>query len=230
MFFTKQDFSGVRKLAAPFMQKKPGAGGPNAISSNPALAINQKPPSRRPDPIILLSPSASSILRLSNIRSFLENGRYLPPDSGNAPSSNMLHVSRVLKEIDPSRPTRFILVEGPEQFKPEYWDRVAAVFTTGQTWQFKNYKWSDPNELFRRVQGIFVGWRGELAPQNIQDWGHRVMQLGVDRPRGNPAGGGGAAAEAARFRDKEVVEAIWKQIEAGMKGKGWTKSSAPAAL
>ncbi|KAH6685695.1 cell division control protein [Plectosphaerella plurivora] len=187
----------------------------------------KKPPSRRPDPIILLSPSASSILRLSNIRSFLENGRYMPPDSGSA-SSSMLHVSRVLKDVDPSRPTRFILVEGPEQFKPEYWDRVAAVFTTGQTWQFKNYKWSDPNELFRRVQGIFVGWRGELPPQNIQDWGHRVMQLGVDRPRGQM--GVGPAADAARFRDKEVVEAIWKQIEAGMKAKGWTKTSAPAAL
>jgi parafibromin len=220
----------VRKLAAPFIQKKPGGPGVTAISSNPTLAINQKPPSRRPDPIILLSPSASSILRLSNIRSFLENGRYQPPDSGSA-SSSMLHVSRVLKDVDPSRPTRFILVEGPEQFKPEYWDRVAAVFTTGQTWQFKNYKWSDPNELFRRVQGIFVGWRGEMPPQNIQDWGHRVMQLGVDRPRGGQQQHGtGPAADAARFRDKEVVEAIWKQIEAGMKAKGWTKSSAPAAL
>lgn len=28
-------------------------------------------------------------------------------------------------------------------------DRVVAVFTTGQLWQFKQYKWHDPKELFR---------------------------------------------------------------------------------
>ncbi|KAM0328225.1 hypothetical protein ACHAQA_005634 [Verticillium albo-atrum] len=227
------DFSHVRKLAAPFIQKKPGSG-PNPVSANPSLALNQKAPSRRPDPIILLSPSASSILRMSNIRSFLEEGRYVAPDSGSASSSTgMLHVSRVLKDIDPSRPMRFILVEGPEQFKPEYWNRVVAVFTTGQTWQFKNYKWNQPQDLFRHVQGVYVGWRGETPPENVRNWGHRVMQLGVDRPRqavsaivGTVPGVG----EAARFRDKEVVEAIWKQVEAQMRAKGWTKNTAPTLI
>lgn len=28
-------------------------------------------------------------------------------------------------------------------------DRVLCVFTTGQAWQFKGYKWEDPKELFR---------------------------------------------------------------------------------
>lgn len=228
--FAHQDFSGVRKLAGPLMQRKGGA--PNPVAGNPSLPMNQKPTTRRPDPIILLSPSASSLLRLSNIRSFLEEGRYVPPESSSISTSSMLHVSRTLRDIDPSRPVRFILVEGPEQFKPEYWNRVVAVFTTGQAWQFKNYKWSEPNELFRRVQGIYVGWRGEPAPQNVRDWGHRVLQLGVDRPRGGATvvGSVAGAGEAARFRDKEVVEGIWKQIEAGMRHKGWTKNSAPTAL
>ncbi|KAF3360006.1 Calmodulin [Verticillium dahliae VDG1] len=225
----RPDFSHVRKLAAPFIQKKPGTG-PNPVSANPSLALNQKAPSRRPDPIILLSPSASSILRMSNIRSFLEQGRYVAPDSSSASSSSgMLHVSRVLKDIDPARPMRFILVEGPEQFKPEYWNRVVAVFTTGQTWQFKNYKWNQPQELFRHVQGIFVGWRGETPPENVRNWGHRVMQLGVDRPR-HAVGAVPGAGDAARFRDKEVVEAIWKQVEAQMRAKGWTKNTAPTLI
>ncbi|KAI8156842.1 Cell division control protein 73 [Colletotrichum sp. SAR 10_70] len=216
------DFSHVRKLAVPFIQKKPQ--GSSNISSNPSLALNPKAPTRRPDPIILLSPSASSLLRLSNIRSFLEQGRYVNPDGG-AAASSMLHVSRIMKEIDPSRPMRFILVEGPEQFKPEYWNRVVAVFTTGQSWQFKNYKWSNPQDLFRRIQGVYVGWRGDQPPESVREWGHRVMHIGVDRWRD-----GAGAIEAAKFRDKEASEAIWRLIEAGMKAKGWTKSTAPTLL
>ncbi|KAG8425039.1 accessory factor associated with RNA polymerase II [Metarhizium acridum] len=172
---------------------------------------------------ILLSPSASSLLRMSNARSFLEDGKFIPPDASGSTAS-MLHVQRVIRAIDPNRPLRFILVEGSEQFKPEYWNRVVAVFTTGQTWQFKNYKWSSPNELFKHTLGVFVGWRGEQAPESIRSWGHRVLSTGVDRWRG------GDGADASRFRDKEVVEQIWKAIEMNMRSKGWRFDAAPTAI
>ncbi|KAJ4420695.1 accessory factor associated with RNA polymerase II [Neurospora sp. IMI 360204] len=213
------DFSHVRKLAQAFMSKKPG---PTAITNNPALAINQKP-ARRPDPIILLSPSASSLLRMSNIRDFLENGKYTLPDH-NA-SISVLHVSRMMKDIDPNRPMRFILVEGPEQFKPEYWNRVVAVFTTGQAWQFKNYRWSQPTDLFRHVLGIYVGWRGEQPPESVRSFGHRVLATSVDKVR-DPA----AAGAENRWRDREVVESIWKAIEGNMRSKGWRKDAAPTSI
>ena len=222
----------MRKLAAPFIQKKPQHPGTSSIGANPSLALNQKAPTRRPDPIILLSPSASSILRMSNIRSFLEGGRYTPPDGGSATGGNtpMLHVSRVMKEIDPGRPMRFILVESPEQFKHEYWNRLVGVFTTGQTWQFKSYKWREPDQLFLHVQGIYVGWRGEMPPENVKAWGHKVSCFGIDRWRDANGAGGPAAAEAARFRDKEVVEHIWKVIENGMRAKGWRRDAAPREI
>lgn len=160
---------------------------------------------------------------MSNARSFLEDGKFIPPDASGSTAS-MLHVQRVIRAIDPNRPLRFILVEGSEQFKPEYWNRVVAVFTTGQTWQFKNYKWSSPNELFKHTLGIFIGWRGEQAPEGVRSWGHRVLSTGVDRWRG------GDGADASRFRDKEVVEQIWKSIEANMRSKGWRIDAAPTSI
>jgi parafibromin len=212
------------------MQKKPQHTTAASIINNPSLALNPKAPTRRPDPIILLSPSASSILRMSNIRSFLESGRYVPPDNS-ATTTQMLHVQRVMKDIDPSRPMRFILVESPEQFKQEYWNRLVAVFTTGQTWQFKSYKWREPEHLFSHVLGVFVGWRGEPPPENIRSWGHKVASYGIDRWRDAPGGGAGAVAtEAVRFRDKEVVESIWKAIESGMRAKGWKRDAAPREI
>ncbi|KAG8168184.1 hypothetical protein KVR01_003873 [Diaporthe batatas] len=230
------DFSGVRKHATLFTSRKPGQPGqqPHHPSSSAAAAaggglggaglpLNQKP-ARRPDPIILLSPSASSLLRISNVRAFLETGRYELPESGS--TATMLNIMRVMREIDPNRAMRFILVEGPENFKPEYWNRVVAVFTTGQPWQFKNYKWSNPNELFRHVLGVHVGWRGDQVPDNVRNWGHRVQCFTVDKWR-DPALPG---AEASRFRDREVVESIWKQIENNMRSKGWRKDAAPASI
>jgi parafibromin len=166
---------------------------------------------------------------MSNIRSFLEGGRYAPPDSSST-ATGMLHVSRVLRDIDPNRPMRFILVEGPDQFKQEYWNRLVAVFTTGQTWQFKSYKWREPEKLFSHVLGVFVGWRGEPLPDNVRAWGHRVADYGIDRWRDAGGAGGPAAAEAARFRDKEVVESIWKAIEQGMRAKGWKRDAAPREI
>ena len=217
---TLQDFSHVRKLAIPFIQKSSKSSS-SAVKST-TIALNQKTPSRRPDPIILLSPSASALLRLSNARSFLEDGKFIPAAAGDS-TATMLHVQRVIPSIDPNRPMRFILVEGSEQFKPEYWNRVVAVFTTGQTWQFKNYKWSNPNDLFKHTLGVYVGWRGDQAPDNIRNWGHRVLSTGVDRWRGE-------GHDASRFRDKEVVEQIWKSVEQNMRNKGWRRDAAPTSI
>ncbi|KAI1433139.1 RNA pol II accessory factor, Cdc73 family-domain-containing protein [Xylaria sp. CBS 124048] len=221
------DFSHVRKFAASFMTKKPNHASSSDLNGSTATVSRQK--QKRPDPIILLSPSASSLLRMSNVKSFLEGGQYVPPNSlaaSSNTSANMLHINRIMKDIDASRPMRFILVEGTEQFKPEYWNRVVAVFTTGQTWQFKNYKWSNPSELFRHIPGIYIGWRGENPPESIRAWGHRVMNVSVDRWK-NP---GVTTVDSSRWRDREAVEGIWKTIEINMRTKGWRRDQAPSSI
>lgn len=48
---------------------------------------------------------------------------------------------------------KYLVVEGPEALaklgnRDEVWSRVVAVITTGQAWQFGQYKWSDPKQLF----------------------------------------------------------------------------------
>ncbi|KAF2141474.1 uncharacterized protein K452DRAFT_228924 [Aplosporella prunicola CBS 121167] len=220
------DFSHIRKNAAAFLghHKRGHAQAPNPLNNvtNPALVSNLKKPSgRRPDPIILLSPSASSLLRMTNIKSFLEGGLYIPADSASAGSaSNLLKLSRTLPSIDPTRPMRFILVDSLDQFKPDYWQRVVAVFTTGQTWQFKSYKWTQPADLFSHALGVYVGWRGETVPETVRGWGRGVMTVQVDKYMANQGTTG-------RWRDREVVEQIWGAIEHSMKSKGWTKDGIP---
>lgn len=175
-----------------------------------------KPPStggRRLEPIVLLSPSASSLLRMSNIKQFLEGGIYVPPDSTSI-GTNILHSQRPMRTVDPQRPLRFILVDTPDQFKPDYWQRVVAVFTTGQTWQFKSYKWTSAAELFSHALGIYVGWAGEQVPDTVKGWGRMVKCVQIEKWN---AGQG----EKGRWRDREVVESIWTAIEESMRARGW---------
>lgn len=208
-----QDFSFVRKYSALFLKPQKAAAGANGTTStsmvpNPAVRPGSKaPPGRRPEPIILLSPSASSLIGMQNVKSFLSDGAYVPPSSSTASTgANLLHLTRTLPAISP-KPLRFILVDSPENFRPDYWDRVVAVFTTGQQWQFKNYKWQNPAELFSRALGVYVGWTGEVVPDSVKGWGRGVLVRGLDK--------------GARWRDREVVEEIWNAVEERMRALGW---------
>ena len=93
---------------------------------------------------------------------------------------------------------------------------MVAVFTTGQAWQFKEYKWINPTDLFSHALGVYVGWRGELVPDTVKGWGRGVLSAAVDKWREGQTAG-------QRWRDREVVEEIWTAIEASMRSRGWGK-------
>ncbi len=97
---------------------------------------------------------------------------------------------------------------------------MVAVFTTGQAWQFKSYKWQLPTELFRHTMGVYVGWRGDQVPETVRGWGRGVLSAALEKWNT-------AAGTSARWRDREIVEMIWKGIEDNMRHKGWTKDSGP---
>ena len=215
------DFSHIRKPASIFTERNKAKHNrqnassvtTNSLSSNPALLTNRSKPSKRVEPIILVSPSASSLLRLSNIKSFLDEGIFNPPEATST-EANRLAISRLLPKIDASKPLRFILVDSPDMFKPDYWSRVAAVFTTGQTWQFKSYKWQSPPDLFSHALGIYVGYRGDEVPSVVKSWGRGVFKAEIDKYQG---------AGQNRWKDREEVEKIWKAIEDSILSKGMNK-------
>ncbi|KAF1980215.1 CDC73-domain-containing protein [Bimuria novae-zelandiae CBS 107.79] len=210
------DFSAYRKVATAFLRSHASAQKKESIPQS--LPTNLKKPSRRIEqPILLLSPSASSLLRMSNVKSFLESGVFIPPsalDASSNASSNLLQMTRLLPSIDARTPFRFILVDGTAMFKPSYWARVVGVFTTGQSWQFKSYKCPNPIELFSHYPGFYVGYGGEDEPENVKAWGRGITSVQVDKWTGS---------EKGRWRDRELVERIWARIEDHMRRAGWTK-------
>ncbi|KAI5286761.1 accessory factor associated with RNA polymerase II [Ascosphaera aggregata] len=197
------DFSHIRKTAELFLGRnrrsgqqpgKPGAR-PTSIAGSIPKPVSGSSRHNSVSPIVILSPSASSLLRMSNIKSFLQEGVYVPADHPTLATHTATNLLQVQREVNmgpriqgsgvPSshtastrKPLRFILVDSTTDFKPDYWNRVVAVFTTGQTWQFKSYKWSSPPELFKRATGIYVGWTGEEVPAQVRGWGRGMGREG----------------------------------------------------
>lgn len=156
------------------------------------------------DPIIILSPSATSMINMSNVKSFLETGKFI--DSHN--SNNELNMIRIIRHSKKfNKDIKFVVVNNVEKFfvKPEYWDRVVAVFTTGQEWQFKNYKINQPNLLFQKVKGFYVNFNGDNIPSNVKNWNVEVVSL--DRNQ--------------RFKDRQITEHMWESIERFMLSRGY---------
>lgn len=176
---------------------------PSATTSSTGSSSASAFQKKGKDPIILVSPSASSALNIANIKQFLEQGSYEAVASTSG-SSNIIRLSRQSPRLGTSS-VRFIVVDSVDKFKPEYWDRVVAVFVTGQQWQLSPYKWPDPNTLFQKVLGFGVVFRGDNIPPTLQNWNVAIEVL--DRNH--------------RFRDREVVERIWDRIESYMLARGW---------
>lgn len=159
--------------------------------------LNGTQASAKKQPIIIISPATTALLSMSNIKEFLEEGRFVEP-SMKRTDNGVVIVNHPSDRLIPSAQS-IMVVDNVDLFtKPEYWDRVIAVFTTGQAWQFAKYKYSKPEVLFQKYTGFFVSYQGDVIPKQIKDWNVSVVQ--VDRGE-------------KRFRDKMIVRDLWIQLE-----------------
>ena len=158
----------------------------------------------RKDPIILIPSAASSILTVANIKQFLLESKYVNPRNLPSVPNGLVNIEKNFERI--SRPIRFIIVDNIRMFtKPEYWDRVVAIFTTGHTWQFNNYQWNSPQELFQRCKGYYFHFAGDSVPQHVQQWNVEKVELDKNK----------------RFKDVEVVRYFWHSLEKELISRGY---------
>ncbi|CAI4035312.1 hypothetical protein SMKI_12G4630 [Saccharomyces mikatae IFO 1815] len=165
---------------------------------------NDSPGGPRKDPIILIPSAASSILTVANIKQFLVESKYMNPRDLPSAPNGLVNIEKKFERI--SRPIRFIIVDNTRMFtKPEYWDRVVAIFTTGHTWQFNNYQWNTPQELFQRCKGYYFHFTGDSVPQHVQQWNVEKVELDKNK----------------RFKDVEVVRYFWHSLEKELISRGY---------
>lgn len=201
------DFGYLVSDAKQFISQLKGSRSKSSSSSKSNGSSN----TAKKQPIIIVSPATTALVSLVNIKEFLEDGKFVDPNQTTTrrPSNGVLTLTHPSEKLI-TMGHHFMVVDNVEVFtKPEYWDRVVAIFITGQTWQFAKYKYSKPEELFQKYAGYFVSYQGDVVPKQIKDW--NINEIKVDRGD-------------KRFRDKMVVRDFWIDIEKILISKGYGKS------
>ncbi|KAH8114241.1 RNA polymerase II-associated protein [Phellopilus nigrolimitatus] len=228
------NFNNVRLIYAEKLKKlkeasKPGAVPPPAAASK-SDAKSQLRKARNMQPIIMISSSPTSLITMYNVRRFLQEASFDNPSDararaiaeGNTRPEDVIPIYRKRTHIDTSGQERetsgkYVVVDGVEalaKFGTDAWDRVVAVLTTGQAWQFKPYKWNEPKTLFHHVKGFYVSWANDPPNTKITDW--NVTELKARPPSAQPL-----IDQHRRHVDKSVVASFWKTLDA------WTLANKP---
>jgi hypothetical protein len=113
--------------------------------------------------VVLLNPivivpshfDTNSLINMFNVKPFLEDGKWISTEEmqkkykGNVPKS--VTIKRASVKLPGKANAKFEIISDVKNLKPEDWDRVVAVFASGQSWQFKDYKpTSDPAVLLNK--------------------------------------------------------------------------------
>ena len=135
-------------------KNRTGEAPPPTGSKRAPTAANGKTSSTKDSrpPIIIVPSALSGIISSINAADFLENSTYVPIEDkrkAGAPREKERYISRILSGGIRSK---YLLIDSPK-LSPKDWDRVVAVFATGQGWQFKDWPvgFSNPVELFSKV-------------------------------------------------------------------------------
>ncbi|GJJ11873.1 hypothetical protein Clacol_006111 [Clathrus columnatus] len=190
-------------------------------------------------PIIIISSSPTSLITMHNVKRFLQDAVFEPSSEararaaaeGNSRAEDMIPIYRKRTHVDPSGKEtetrlRYFIVDGVDalkKFGDDAWDRVICVMTTGQAWQFRPYKWSEPRQLFHHVKGVHVAWTNDPPNSKIKDWNVSEMRVSFTakwkrRIRTDPIR---QIDPHRRHVDKSVVAHFWKMLDT------WTMTNKP---
>lgn len=211
-----------------------------AAPSKPAAQGARK--SRAQDPIILLSNSPTALVNMFNVKALLQDGVFIHPEEARQQAGGIpeLVVTIRAPSADESATStgsgtlsrRILVVDNADAVNrlgnglpgsdQDPWSRVIAVFTTGQAWQFKSYRWTDPRDLFRN---------GMLHPLTVSDGRVRSMEqrsIHITSQRMERDTFTGALLQSLtiiqvdrtkRHTDKQLVAFFWRSLDSWVQRK-----------
>ncbi|KAI8904716.1 hypothetical protein EDD86DRAFT_277914 [Gorgonomyces haynaldii] len=133
---------------------------------------------KRQHAIIIVPAGAQSLISLYNVKDFLLNKKFIPSqtyrDNG---EPKPLKVSFKIDDVT------YDVYDAVDTFSSRDWEQVVVVFTNGQEWQFKGWKWDKPVDIFHRFKGFFLKYHDEPNPGQTSQW--KVSGLNIHRHRRN---------------------------------------------
>jgi parafibromin len=148
---------------------------------------------------IIIVPASGGLISLWNVHSFLHNGAYITTQEAKAKPEakrvDKIEISRAQK-FEPSRGCTYQIIDDVKKLQPGDWERVVAVFASGATWQWQDWPWKRPAEIFANVIGFHVHWADEPINENVKQW--KVTRIPLSKTR--------------RFEDRALVTDLWQTL------------------
>lgn len=112
-----------------------------------------------------------------NAKMFLEEGKFIRAEEVMKAGKEKKKLDVVFRKMAGDRIVAYKLIDDPTSLPPADWDRVAAVFVTGQAWQFNRWKHSDPVELFQHVLATHLTLEGRPVDPKVLSWNCKVLKV-----------------------------------------------------
>lgn len=150
-------------------------------------------------PIIIIPSAMTSLLTIFNATDIIQDMNFVTTEQKrkekNMPRKSQIYIQR--KKNNTIVP--YLIVDQPNKFTDAEWDRVVAVFITGQMWQFKPFtRWhSNPVEIFAKIPAFHVHYDDLNVDPNVAKWS--VTRLAVSRTK--------------RHMDKARFRVFWEVMD-----------------
>ncbi|KAJ2805746.1 accessory factor associated with RNA polymerase II [Coemansia guatemalensis] len=203
---SNKSFSHVSGLVKELFPSKPvpKGTGPAAASAS-AAGLPSTPGDRhklsrrkRRDPTIVVPAATTAMLNMYNIKALLQDhefveSRAVMEKGGLKPRE--IFVEHVMPNTGQN--LRFRVVDSVQDFGEADWNSLVCVFTQGAAWQFKNWLWKSPAEVFQHCLGLYPKHQDEPLKEAIRSWG--ILPLNIERSK--------------RHMDRATVAGLWSTIE-----------------
>ncbi|KAI8147021.1 RNA pol II accessory factor, Cdc73 family-domain-containing protein [Fennellomyces sp. T-0311] len=188
-----KDFTYAITLVQTVMNGKDG----RLNTAQPKSSAKSKLSSKDKIPLIIVPAAPTAKFTLFNIKQFLEDSSFV--DAQQLRAQGMKKPDRVTVERRrrDGQLAVYHVVDSVTNFKQSDWDRVCCVFTGGQAWQFKGWKYEKPVDLFSHVKGVYPKWSDEKVTGPVADWA--VTPINVHRHQ--------------RHQDKACVSQFWDSLD-----------------
>lgn len=130
-------------------------------------------------PIIIVPSALTSCITTINSLDFFENGQYTFVEDklkSGSKREQEVTITRILPGPD-KKTVEYKIIDNHRMLRKSDWDRVVAVFASGQSWQFKDWKWSNPVELFHHVLGVHLTMDDRSFDPIIQSWNCKILKV-----------------------------------------------------
>lgn len=130
-------------------------------------------------PYIIVPAALTGVLSIFNAQDLLQRAAYVSiEEKKQQPGAKRESVVIINRAMSDGRMEQYKVIDNPRALRPEDWEhRVVAVFVSGQVWQFKDWYWSNPAELFQNILGVHLTMDGRVVDSTVQSWNCNVLKV-----------------------------------------------------